>query len=80
MQTETIKQTSIFGVLGGISLAGLGFIAGFQANPVVNSLEVRDLTNELALTEGELSKRDSEIETKDELSQQYCTEYKKVKK
>lgn len=80
MKSQAIKEASFLGIMI-LGLVGtLGFIGGYSVNPVVESLEVRDLNNELALTEGELSKRNSEIETKDELSQQYCNEYKKVKK
>ncbi|MFY7886883.1 MAG: hypothetical protein ACOVOV_18770 [Dolichospermum sp.] len=73
------KPDNVVRILGLGSLFCCGLAVGLSVHPVYNMLENQDLKRELDHTQSTLSDRNTEIEAKDGMTDEFCKEFKGIK-
>ena len=66
------------GLSGTIALIA-GIILGLRLNPLLNTLENQDLSRQLNQTEQKLNYEENLVSSKDELTQEFCTQHQGIK-
>lgn len=79
MYPSGIKSFSVFGAIGLSFLILAGYGLGLYMNPITQSLENQDLRRDLKNTQATLTDKKDEIETKQELVDEFFKNYKEVK-
>ena len=75
----TPKQMFVaIGLSGTIALIA-GIILGLRLNPLLNTLENQDLSRQLSQTEQKLNYEEGLVKTKNELTQEFCTQHQGVR-
>lgn len=80
MRSESInKPDNTIRFLGWGALFCTGLAVGLSVHPIYNSLELQDARRDLEATQATLTDRNTEIETKDTMTNDFCKQFKEVK-